>query len=229
MKSMLDAAFANELHLIGIEFDKLLQIERSAGAKLTRRFAESHSAIENLFQAVDAAKRDGQWRKTQFDLFEVLGRSRLELAHSSFLAWLLNPLESHGLDDAFLREFMRKSGIMKMPSTVNLTVTPEFSFSDGRFDIHVQGNRWCLVVENKVDAALLDDQYDKYKNYCERLGISGHQAWLVYVTPRKRPPSGYWLSYRDICQILEQLLETLSPPHAARTAIEQFCVHVFGL
>jgi hypothetical protein len=228
MNSMLDATFANELHIIGIEFDKLFQVEQSASAELNARFSADCSAIENLLQAVELAKTDGQWRKTQFNLFDVLGCSRLELAHSSFLAWLLDPLESHGLDDKFLRRFMEKSGILEIPSTVDLTVSREFQFSDGRFDIHMKAEGWCLVVENKIDAILSPDQCAKYQEYCDGLKARGQHAWLVYVTPRERPPSGHGLSYRDIRQILELILESLSPPPAAKMAIKQFCEHVFA-
>jgi hypothetical protein len=228
VKTLLDATLANELRIIGLEFDRLFQIEQSAAAELKTRFAEGHSAVETLLQAVEVAKTDGRWRKTQFNLFEVLGRPRLELAHSRFLAWLLDPLESHGFDDAFLRGFMRKSGILEMPSTVDLTVSRELKFDDGRFDIHIKGDRWCLVVENKIDAVLSSDQRDRYQKYCASLIGRGQQAWLVYVTPSERPPSGYWLSYRGIRQMLEQIMELLSPPRAARMAIEQFCEHVFA-
>ena len=104
-----------------------------------------------MLQAVETARKDGEWRKTQFNLFEVLGRPRLELAHSSFLAWLLDPLESHGFGDAFLVRFMRSSGIHEKPSTVDLTVSKEVQFSGGRLDIRVSGAKWCLVVENKIE------------------------------------------------------------------------------
>src|SRR5271154_4267003 len=107
---MLDAAFADELRIIGLELDKLSRIEQSAGAEGNTGFAWDHLAMQRLLHAVEEAKTNGQWRKTQFNLFDVLGRTRLELAHSSFLAWLFDPLESHGFDDAFLRAFMLKSG-----------------------------------------------------------------------------------------------------------------------
>jgi len=224
---MLDPDFANELRIIGLEFDKLSQVEQSPDPVGSKRFAWDHLAIQRLLQTVEKAKTDGGWRKTQFNLFEVLGRPRLELAHSSFLAWLLDPLESHGLDGEFLRKFMRKSGIVEDPSIAGLTVTKELPFRDGRFDIHIKGNGWCLVVENKIDANLSQAQREKYQEYCKEQTVRGQMAWLVYVTPRERPPDGCcWLSYRNIREILERILESRSPPPATKMAIEQFCEHI---
>jgi hypothetical protein len=81
-------------------------------------------------------------------------------------------------------------------------------------------------VENKIDHVLSLDQYAKYQKYCEKQKARGQQAWLVYVTPRERPPGDCWLSYRDIRGILERILESLNPPPAAKMAIEQFCEHI---
>jgi len=106
---MTDGELADELQAISVELEQLLATEREEANKLERRFAEDHGAIERLLQSVQEAKAAGQWRNTRFNVFEVLGRPRLEQAHSNFLAWLLDPGEAHGLGDKFLRQFMAKA------------------------------------------------------------------------------------------------------------------------
>ena len=217
---MLNPDFGNELRVIGLKFR---EIEQSAPEALDPLLWVS------LLQAVETARKDGEWRKTQFNLFEVLGRTHLELAHSSFLAWLLDPLESHGFGNKFLVRFMQSSGINEKPSTADLTVSREFQFSEGRFDIHVSGAKWCLVVENKIYATLSHDQCARYQRYCEGLTKPGYDAWLTYVTPNERPPSGhYWLPYGKVREILEELLGSSqsSPASPAIMAVEQFCEHI---
>ena len=44
----------------------------------------------------------------QFNLFESLGLVRQEIRHSAFLRWLLDPRETHGLGDYWLRQFLRQ-------------------------------------------------------------------------------------------------------------------------
>jgi len=52
--------------------------------------------------------KSGVWVKTRCNVFDVLGRPRIEDAHSSALAWLMDPAESHGLGDKFLRAFFKR-------------------------------------------------------------------------------------------------------------------------
>jgi PD-(D/E)XK nuclease superfamily len=212
---------AKELQAISGELEKIRAIERAAAIKLDRRFAEDQEAIEKLLRSVQEAKLGGRWRNTRFNIFDVLG---LEEAHSSFLAWVLDPMEAHGFRDAFLRKFMRKAVGNEPHSTLDVSVSREYRCAGMRFDVHVKGVGWCLVVENKVDDSPGDDQCKRYQEYCRMLTERGERAWLVYVTrPARRPPRAIrWLSYRDVRQILQEL----TPDASAATAIDHFCAHI---
>jgi hypothetical protein len=220
---MTEAKLARELKAISRELDEILAEEHRATAALDRRFTADHDAIEALLRAVQEARSDGRWRKTKFNIFDVLGRPRLEGAHSSFLAWLLNPGEAHGFGDRFLRKFMRTALGKEPPQTTDVALSPEKSIGDKRFDILVEGNGWRLVIENKVDDFPWKDQCDRYHAYCDELRARNVDAWLVYVTPARRPPGEVpWLSYRDVRLILEQL----TPDDSAAMLIQHFCDHV---
>ena len=43
----------------------------------------------------------------KFNIFACLKLTRTEIRHSNFLAWLLDPNETHGLKDYFLKEFLK--------------------------------------------------------------------------------------------------------------------------
>jgi len=223
---MTDARLADELRAISRELDEILAKEREAAFELDRRFAEDHGAIERLLQSVQEAKLGGRWRNTRFNVFDVLGRARREEAHSSFLAWLLDPAEAHGFADALLRKFMRLSLGKEPPSTLDALVSREYRCGDIRFDIHVKGDGWCLIVENKIDDSFWEQQCRKYQEYCKKLMDRGEPAWLVYVTPPGRRPSGTvpWLSYREV----RLILESLTPDVSAATVIKHFCEHIFS-
>ncbi|HEY9655978.1 MAG TPA: PD-(D/E)XK nuclease family protein, partial [Crinalium sp.] len=45
---------------------------------------------------------------TQFNIFEAVGVTRQELRHSDFLAFLLNPSQTHQLGDRFLKRFLKR-------------------------------------------------------------------------------------------------------------------------
>ena len=44
-----------------------------------------------------------------FNIFDCLRLTRAEIRHSNFLAWLLDPNETHGMNDYFLKEFLKKA------------------------------------------------------------------------------------------------------------------------
>lgn len=49
----------------------------------------------------------------KFNIFDCLKLTRTEIRHSNFLAWLLDPNETHGLNDYFLKEFLKEILINK--------------------------------------------------------------------------------------------------------------------
>ncbi len=220
---MTNGELANELEAIGREFEDILVAERAT--ELDGWMADEDGAIEELLQSVQEAKVGGRWRNTRANIFDVLGRTRREDAHSNFLAWVLNPAEAHGFGDDFLCEFMRRT-IGKAPtSTLDVSVSREYHCGGIRFDIHVKGDHWCLVVENKIDDFTWEHQCLKYQEYCRKLTDRGEQAWLVYVTPARRPSGTIpWISYREV----RLILESLTPDASAATVIEHFCEHVIS-
>jgi hypothetical protein len=220
---MNDRELAHELQSLSRDVNTVLTNERNAATKLNERFTEESGHIKILLKSVQDAKIGGLWRNTRFNLFDVMGRPRLEEAHSGFLAWVLDPDEAHGFGDAFLSEFMRCSVGKPPPSTSDLTVSREYRCGGLRFDIHVEGDRWCLIVENKIDALPMRNQCNDYQEHCARLKARGEQAMLVYVTPSRKPPGNTpWISYREVRRILESLV----PAPSAASAIKHFCEHI---
>lgn len=55
----------------------------------------------------DSDLKDLEKRFDKFNIFDCLRLTRTEIRHSNFLAWLLDPNETHGLKDYFLKEFLK--------------------------------------------------------------------------------------------------------------------------
>jgi hypothetical protein len=73
-----------------------------------QKIQEFRIALEHLISKVKQMQERGLWRKYHFNIFETLEYQRREDTHSNLLAWLLNPEESHGIGDIFLRTFVQK-------------------------------------------------------------------------------------------------------------------------
>jgi hypothetical protein len=226
-RSMTNAKLADELHAISRELEEVLANERAAAIELDRRFAEDLGAIKALLHSVQEAKAAARWRNNRFNVFDILRRPRLEQAHSGFLAWLLDPSEAHGLGDTFLRQFMRQAIGREPPATGDIAVCTEFSYGGGLFDIYVEGPRWRLIVENKIDDSPWEGQCEEYQAHCDQLMACGQQAWLVYVTPHAGRPEKWichWISYREV----RLILESLTPDPSTAPLIDQFCEHILS-
>ena len=56
------------------------------------------------------------------NIFKILKISNYEIRHSNFLAWLLDPKESHGFEEEILKEFINQVLLMKNTSKREETV-----------------------------------------------------------------------------------------------------------
>ena len=70
------------------------QFQRFTDDKLVQKLQNSILKIE-------------QTNKNKFNIFKVLKLDNYEIRHSNFLAWLLNPEETHNLGYEFIKEFFK--------------------------------------------------------------------------------------------------------------------------
>ena len=86
-----------------------------------------------------------EWKRGEkFNIFNILNLSQDETKlHTPFIAELLNPKGSHGMNDAFLREFIEESGIDTELDTKEATVKTEYSIGYKQKSIY---NRLLLNI-----------------------------------------------------------------------------------
>jgi|YelNatPaOPRAMG01_1025707.scaffolds.fasta_scaffold46307_4 hypothetical protein len=134
-------------------------------------------ALSRIGRAVRVGSSRGPLR-----VFEHLGITSYEPAHSRLLAWLLNPAESHGLGDAFLKGFWQCAFPEEHPESYTpARVTAEEDLGGARPDIVVRGPSWRLIIEVKLRCQEHDDQTLKYAELspgakCVYLTIAGDCA-----------------------------------------------------
>ncbi len=130
---------------------------------------------------------------SQFNIFDAVGMASQEIRHSTFLSFLLNPSETHGLKDAFLRGFFQ--AVFKDGSTVcnhanwnleDARVSREWNHID--LLVRLPKERVVLVIENKIWTGEHSDQLARYHQTAQ----SHHVGWQiipVYLTPGGSAPS----------------------------------------
>ncbi len=137
-------------------------VESARQISALEKFATNNPDLEELGRL---AKR--------FDAFGFLGISGSEDIHSKVLAWLLNPKETHGAGDYFLKRFLSETGVattqeVESDDWVSTTVRREWpNVVDGErgfFDILVinQGKNFICAIENKIFSAEHSEQLSRY-------------------------------------------------------------------
>lgn len=159
----------------------------------------------------------------RFNIFDALGVARAEVRHSNFLGWLLDPGESHGQFDLFLKALLmdiarcaREQGIAPAFSPVELDGTDlgrtEVRREWRNIDLVIQCPQPDLVVviENKIDSGEHSDQLARYRAIV-REAFPRRPVTHVFLTPdRTLASEDGWVaySYEDIHRVFSRISRT---------------------
>jgi hypothetical protein len=207
---------------------------------------DHHGSIEALI--VHDEFQDLKQRLSECTLFDVLGISLEERIHSKMLGWLLDPSESHGLGDRFLRRFLyeaaklartpqrdfKGNGRPMLPleaetfSFSDLRLQAEYCLSeDRRLDLVLcsQGEGWLCIIENKILAGEGVEQTNAYyEEALARFPAGTYRSRLfVYLSPQgSEPVSKHFvpLRYSTVEGLLTKGQDSASA--FGRVAIDQY-------
>lgn len=159
-----------------------------------------------------------------FNIFAAAGLVRQEIRHSTILAYLLKPYESHGLGDNLAKKIInlatQKSNHEATPNSLkvaladfdDLVVNTEVGYNKKRIDVlaYSARNQVVLAIENKVDSSEGDNQLKTYSEFINQdINFNNYKKLFVYLTLAGGEPSeSEWvaLGYKDILDILNDIL-----------------------
>ena len=157
---------------------------------------------------------------SRFNVFEAMGVVRHELRHSDFLAFLLDPRQSHGLGPAFSKRLLQRalqaaaSSIVPLtPIHIDLMDLERLSVRREWRSIDIlltdETNRLAVVIENKIDTTEHSNQLNRYWTVVRQQHPDWHVLGL-YLTPDGDLPSheGYVpIGYGIIAELVEEVGE----------------------
>lgn len=172
-----------------------------------------------------------------FSVFRALRVERHEVRHSNFLAWLINPQESHLQGTLFLRLFLdvvaraigeKKSVAATLRAPETTTGAVEVRREADRLDLRIviPEIKVVVAIENKVFASEQSGQLSRYADSV----LTEYANWdsvLLYLTLDGDSPSDdRWLpiTHRHVLEMITKGIEHLSSetPAAVRTFIEHY-------
>jgi hypothetical protein len=142
----------------------------------------------------------------KFNIFDALGIAEVEIRHSNFLAFILDPAESHGLGQLFLKAFVMD--LLKAAPAQLRPLSPihldgadlpkiEVKREWENMDILVASEQppFNIVIENKVRSREHSDQLTRYRRTVNTL-YPGRPTLYVYLTQEGEEASDdNWVSY----------------------------------
>jgi hypothetical protein len=100
--------------------------------------------------------------------FDILGIGNDERSHSRFLAWLLQPNGSHGLDTKILSCFLSEAGVSSPEGLETATVgTFDQDPSNTELDIVIETDETIICIEVKTRELLGESQCNRQVSYLE--------------------------------------------------------------
>ena len=212
---------------------------------------EDRKALEGLLFDKDWPNCLQEWMP-RANIFDVLRLSRVEIRHSNMLAWLLDPIGSHGFGAEFLERFVRR--VCQVPCVEarleflsynwsEAKVTREWKGKnedeDGQPDVLIElraedNTLFVIAIENKIDADDSPGQLGRYRRIVQDTFSDDDVKHLlfVYLTPEGEDPVyeeenelSEWicLSYREICGLIDEVLSlNLASPSNVLALIQDY-------
>lgn len=157
----------------------------------------------------------------RFNIFDALGVARAEIRHSNFLAWLLDPSETHGQGDLFLKAVLMDMFKQSPPERRPLSAAHLDGADLHDAEVHREWNHLDLVIvcrsqkivvaiENKVDSGEHSGQLSRYEKTV-RDEYADLRQMFVFLTPEGDDASDDdWVpySYGDLHRVLSRVRKT---------------------
>lgn len=205
-----------------------------AADQVARKQAAAHAImspfLEETGEFLKGLKQQEIHSAPRFNIFSILNIEHYEeKTHTPFLENLLNVKGTHGQGDLFYQVFLQTV----IPSrrlefaTQHIRTTQEHWIGNGEVDIFIESidpsKRFCIVLENKIDAGDQKDQLKRYYQYAtEVLGYQDDQVLLLYLTKRGNAPSPFSLPTDEQIRLTKaNILYSISYHTHIRTFLQQ--------
>lgn len=152
----------------------------------------------------------------EFSLMKVFDIEGYEPAHSSFLAWLLDPQGNHGLSDRFVYRFVVQATSKRREFNFSnidfrsLRVDREIPGDESRLDIRIRdpsGSFLCLI-ENKIFSGEGVDQTNRLYRDFHNPAVNELFVFLS-LNEKIKPKNNNFIhmTYREILSIVRSILK----------------------
>jgi len=202
MQSQIEIIRAHEIVKTG---QALKNLRKKLGKIGQKELEETRANLRSL--AVEMSSVE----KKEFSFMKIFGLEHDELVHSSFLVWLLDPLESHALGSFFVKSLLERTELeIEELDFSKLQVEKEISGDKSRLDIRVFDScgKFQCVIENKIWSSEGADQTTRLYNDFHDEAYE-KELFIFLTLNQKKPKNQHFISidYEQVLAILTKLLD----------------------
>ena len=208
--------------------------ELQAHNRTVRREMIEEEALKDFLLDIDCLNQLDDWTD-DFNLFDLLRITNIEIRHSNILAWIFDPNENHGLGDSFIKYFITKvvskCDNTKYDNLFDLLLQDFYSYQVYResnyMDIVLDSReeKKAVIIENKIWSEESSGQLNKYLDK-SKIEYKDYQVLYVFLTPngREASDSDNWIeiSYGEIIDSLERSIKGMNLRNEVRLVIHNY-------
>lgn len=195
--------------------------------------------FESLFINNPELDQIGAYLK-QFNPIKTMGMQHMEIRHSAILGWLLDPQESHGMGDQFLKAFLATAlrdgtgehvAIRALEISQADLMDAEVRREWRSIDLLVisRTNGWVFIIENKFHSKQhgnqLKDYFEKVEDafggdkivHGQPLDI--HGIFLILHDEQPQDPRYAPIQYKDVLGLLKRSIDDQVRPLSTEVKI----------
>lgn len=199
----------------------------------------SHSDFENFFiNNIELNKIEAYLNR--FNPIHIMKMENQEIRHSNILGWLLDPLNTHGLGDKFLKAFLTealkgeslKGGLTSLQILQADLRDTQVKREWNHIDILLLSpkNNFAFVIENKFKSKQYKGQLKQYIDKIKNIYKDDYPDLIIkgiFLTLHNEEPedlSYATIGYDNICEILPSILDiqNTSTSLQVKTFIEHY-------
>lgn len=191
--------------------------------------------LEKFLENIDCLNQLDEYLAIK-NIFDILKISGMEIRHSNFLAWLLDPNETHGLGEKFLKKFListirnNEEVCGLIPIDIGLMNFYDIKVYRELYNIDLllisEENKFIIVIENKIFSKESLNQLKKYKDVLDTRYGNDYKYLRIFLTPNGDDPSDIdnWIKsdYKIVSKLIDELLSREKLNERSRIYIEDY-------
>ena len=144
-------------------------------------------------------------KKQRKSFIEIMKLRFREDVSSRTLAFFLDTMEEHDLDDLVLNALLKASGRHLDYQVNSQKVTTEVITNIGRIDIMVETSEFIVVIENKINHHAENNPFDDYIAYAKIKNTQNKELIFILLgmkKPKIMPKSFEFISHFDLSRLI---------------------------